>query len=54
MTAVAARVNSEFRTQGLSLRGDAMRLLCDFLRAQEDVGEALTAVLSALLSRSCT
>ena len=45
---VASRVNEEFRSAGLSLRGDSMRLVCDFLQQQPDSDEALTQLLQAL------
>ena len=50
---VAARVNAEFRDAGLSLRGDSMRLVCDFLQQQDDSDEALTQLLQALQAKNC-
>jgi len=46
-------VHSEFRTAGLSLRGDTMRLVCDFLQGQSNAQEALAQLLVSLQARNC-
>jgi hypothetical protein len=50
---MAAQVAAEFRDAGLSLQGDSMRLVCDFLQQQADSDEALTQLLQALQAKNC-
>lgn len=48
-----ASVSAEMRMHGLSLAGAAMRDVCDFLQKQEDAGDALTQLITALLAKNC-
>ena len=45
-------VSSEMRMNGLSLAGAAMRDVCDFLQRQDDAGDALTQLITALLAKN--
>ena len=44
---------AEMRLSGLSLAGAAMRDVYDYLQKQEDPGDALTLLITALVAKNC-